>query len=325
MSSNELHFSTARYKIDAFLLNRTYSRAVSFPLTFPFLDFASVKHRIGVLSDPGTTPLWFVRLTHTRLVDLIMDVCGVPQKDSARKACLQVFTRCTAPAPGVLAEFVERPHHQRKRSGSVGQINAPKRVKRADALAHIDAAVESRALPQSAANRLKLFLTAGCSPLPANFIDALDTILLATDKLRVFDAESRVAEPRRLKRYEDIARIVKSLKHLLLSMCTMGIGPLYGSKHESQNGLTSRPLYLALDLGLRQRRKHFHGQLFFQAIVLPDNFFGTTSTETSDQEASQKSVSIVGYGMKVAEGGRYDELVCGIILLPLFKIAFAGA
>lgn len=183
--------------------------------------------------------------------------------------------------------------------------------------AHIDAAVESRDLPKSAANRLKLFLTAGCSPLPADFFDALDTILLATGKLRVFDAENRVADPRRLKRYEDITRIVKSLKHLLLSMSTMGIGPIYGSRNESHIGFASRPLYLALDLGLRQRRKHFHGQLSFQAIVLPGNFFDDTSTETSDQEVNKKLVSIVGHGMKVAEGGRYDELVCGIIIVSI--------
>jgi hypothetical protein len=104
----------------------------------------------------------------------------------------------------------------------------------------IDAAVESKALPKRAAKQLKLFLTAGCSPLPAGFNDALDTILPAMGKF----------------------------------------------------------------------------QLFFQAIVLPGDFFDVTGTDTSDQETNKKSVFIVGIGTKVAEGGRlYDELVCRIILV----------
>jgi hypothetical protein len=56
-------------------------------------------------------------------------------------------------------------------------------------------------------------------------------------------------------------------------------------------------------------------QLFFQAIVLPGDFFDVTGTDTSDQETNKKSVFIVGIGTKVAEGGRQDELVCRIILV----------
>lgn len=271
------------------------------------MDVASEGHRLLINSESVATPLWFLRLTNTRLVDSIMEICAVPQKDSARKACLQIFARVTAPAPGLLAEVVARP--QRKRSSTVSQLLAPKGVERPDPLKHIDVAVESGALPKNTGTRLKLLLMAGCSPLPPNIDDALDAVLLATGKLRTLDAENQVADPRRLKRYEDIARTVKTTKHLVQSMKTIGIGPVLGSKNKPRHDFPSRPLYIALDLGLRQKRKHFHGHLFFQAIVLPDQFFDATNGDASDEYSSKKSASIVWHGTKVAEGGRYDELV----------------
>lgn len=251
-----------------------------------------------------------------------MDVCGVPQKESSKKACLSIFGRYTAPAPGTLSRPTRPP--QRKRSSSISQKGSSDGTEIPDMLAQIEANVKSKVLSSSAAKRLRVFLTSGCSPLPANIDEALDTILVATGKVRSLDAKE--SDPRRLRRYEDvswlrflavimfttltltlilqISKIVKSLKHLVLLMKTMGIGPIVGSKHTAANSLASRPLYLALDLGLRQKRKHYNGQLFFQAIVLPDNFF---DIDTSEQDNTRKS--ILGLGTKVAEGGRYDDLV----------------
>ena len=255
--------------------------------------------------------VWFLRLTHTRLADSIMEVCGIPQKESARKACLQIFTRFAVTAPGMLPKDAGRP--QRNRSSSIGQQSdaSTGATVRPDATSYIDAAVESRTFPETAANRLRLFLSSGCCPLPADIDDALNTILVATGHLRQLDAQNKVADPRRLKRYEDISRIVQSLKNLVLLMKEMGIGPILGSKSEAQGSLINKPMYIALDLGLRQKRKHFNGQIFFQAIVLPDNFFDMAATESNAQDKSQ---SIVGQGTKVAEGGRYDELVCIIVV-----------
>lgn len=271
-------------------------------------DSVSERQTIGTLSEPVMTPLWFFRLTHTRLVDSIMDVCGVPQKESARKACLQMFARCSAPAPGVLYKTVQWP--QRKRASSVSQSNAPNLMERHDVTAQIEAAVKSQILPKSAAKRLEVFLTSGCSPLPANIDEALDAVLVATGKVRLLDDKNRVTDPRRLRRYEEIAKIVKSLKQLVLLTATMGIGPIFGSKSDAVDGIVSRPLYIALDLGLRQKRKHYNGQLFFQAIVLPNNFF---DLDPSEQDTNRKS--ILGLGSKVAEGGRYDDLVRGSFFL----------
>lgn len=235
-----------------------------------------------------------------------MDVCGVPQKDSAKKACLQIFARCSAPAPGMLFKTIQRPQRKRSSSIHISQSHAPNGTEWLDFKTQIEAAVKSQVLPKSAAKRLKVFLASGCSPLPANIVEALDMILFATDKVRLLDGKNQATDPRRLKRYEEIARIVKSLKNLVQLMTSMGIGPVFGSSNEVTSNVASRPLYLALDLGLRQKRKHFNGQLFFQAIVLPDNFF---DTDPSEQDTKNRK-SILGLGSKVAEGGRYDDLVC---------------
>lgn len=256
---------------------------------------------MAMLSDPVTTPLWFFRLTHTRLSDSIMDICGVPQKDAAKKACLQIFARVSAPAPGLLVKSFQRP--QRKRSSSIS--GASNGMDTPDVKGQIEEVVKNGVLPMSAARRLEVFLTSGCSPLPANIDDALEAILVATGKVRLLDAKNQATDPRRLKRYEDIARIVKSLKRLVLLMESMGIGPVVGSKNNATGTVASRPLYIALDLGLRQKRKHFNGQLFFQAIVLPDNFF---DTDPSEEDVNNRK-PILGLGTKVAEGGRYDDLV----------------
>lgn len=272
------------------------------PCTSLFKFTVSEKHVVGLLPETVTTPLWFMRLTHTRLVDSIMDVCGVPQKESAKKACLQIFARSSAPAPGVLFQSTQRPH--RKRSSSVSGTHATSEIDRSDVKSQLESAVKNQILPKATAKRLEVFLESGCSPLPADIDEALNTILSAIGKVKLLDAKNQASDPRRLRRYEDIARIVKSFKNLVLLMRTIGIGPLLGTKKETTNRFGSRPLYVALDLGLRQKRKHYNGNLFFQAIVLPDNFFDTDAT---DQNMNRKSM--VGLGTKVAEGGRYDDLV----------------
>lgn len=249
------------------------------------------------LPEPMTPPLWFFRLTHTRLSDSIMEICGVPPKDSAKKACLQIFARCSAPAPGTLLKSTRPP---RKRSTSISQGGASAESEMSSVNNEIDEAVKNNSLPRSAAKRLEVFLASGCSPLPANIDKALDAILVGTRNVRNLDAKT---DPRRLKRYEDIARIVKSLKHLVVLLNAMGIGPIFESKNAVRDAVASRPLYIALDLGLRQKRKHFNGQLLFQAIVLPYNFFDSTEKDVANRK------SILGLGTKVAEGGRYDDLV----------------
>ena len=67
--------------------------------------------------------------------------------------------------------------------------------------------------------------------------------------------------------------------------------------HTSNSKNISYPAYVSIDLGLRQKRGNFSGGTFFQAILLQDTFF-----EDGDDKAN-------GKGIRIAEGGRYDDLV----------------
>lgn len=53
------------------------------------------------------SPLWYIRLSHTRLADSILDLCGVPVNNDLRRACLYIFSRFVAPAPIKVASRME--------------------------------------------------------------------------------------------------------------------------------------------------------------------------------------------------------------------------
>ena len=71
---------------------------------------------IGNLPFESKSPLWYIRLTHTRLADSILELCGVPSKEPVRRICLHMLSRLTSPPPSCLARFV--PVLRRKRSNS---------------------------------------------------------------------------------------------------------------------------------------------------------------------------------------------------------------
>lgn len=60
------------------------------------------------------------------------------------------------------------------------------------------------------------------------------------------------------------------------------------------NDQLSHPAFIALDIGLRHRRVHYHG-IIYQAILVRDNFF---------EEEKPFSRGYSSKGVRVAEGGR---------------------
>lgn len=127
----------------------------------------------------------------------------------------------------------------------------------------------------------------------------------AIDSMR--EAENGPVDQRRLKRFEDATRSLKSIMDLIKAVEALGLGPLIGIKgNMPYRDADCKPLYIALDLGLRQRRKTYHGGTIFQCIMLPDDFFDQPS---STEEKHDSLISASGRGIKVAEGGNYSELV----------------
>ena len=257
-------------------------------------------------AQPVTSPVWYIRITHTRLSDSIMDLCGVPAKDNVRRLCLQLFTRLTAPTPAYAVPFIVTP--QRKRSKSETSLDAHEEADTSKLDDCVKSLVENHGLPGFAAQRLRIFVLGGCFPLPSRLNEALDCIQNSIARLRLMDMKIK-SDPKRLKRYDDVGRGVTSLRTLDQTMKALGVLPLNEVDTvgiESQQ--LSRPLYICLDLGLRQRRKHFHGQLFFQAFVLQDEMLQGETIKRPGPEAESASFN-TDLGSKVAEGGRYDELV----------------
>jgi hypothetical protein len=111
-------------------------------------------------------------------------------------------------------------------------------------------------------------------------------------------------DPRRLKRFEDIGRSLKQLTSLVQTMHSVGVGPLFGSGPKQKANSVNRPLYVSIDLGLRQRRKHFHGQVYYQCTALTDNYFEQVRSGDEERETNETLLEFSGRGLKIAEGER---------------------
>lgn len=167
-------------------------------------------------------------------------------------------------------------------------------------------AIETHGLPEPCAACLNLFISSGCLPLPADITEAVDAIKTSLSTLRKAQLGNTI-DSRRFRRFEDAGKSLKHLMSLVQLLYSINIGPMFGSKEKAS--LLNRPLYISLDLGLRQRRDHFHGSTLFQCIALKENYFDDFVQGDDEIETNDTILSSTGSGLKIAEGGRYDDLV----------------
>ena len=248
-----------------------------------------------------------MRLTHTKLADSILDLCGVPLKEDLRKQCFQMFTRFCSCSPGEVYCLVNKKSRKYKDKHS--------RSKSMESTCDLDSCIENLTsnhnLPPESASRLRTFLS-GCLPLTCKIENCLNSFQASTNKLKAIDIQ-REMDSKRSRRYADIAKHIGLLRRLIQAMRAMGILPLIdvlaANKTKSPQGdsRVSLPVFISIDFGLRQRRRHMHGQIFFQAVILPEDYFiDVIDTNFEDNETL---LSAQGVGVKVAEGGRFDDLV----------------
>lgn len=264
-------------------------------LIVPFRFAASP---VGNLPFEARSPIWYLRLTHTRLSDSILELCGVPAKESIRRVCLHMLSRLTSPPPSILVSSL-RPSVRRKRSNSC-QLDATAGETLEKFLSDL---VSTHDLRADATDNLRAFFKC-CMPLPGDANAAMEQILEAVSKLRPTEAPD--ADRRRLVR--DISKHAKHLSGLFNLLASIGITSHLGSGKKQKIGALNQPLFISVDLGLRQRRKHYHGQVLFQCIALPDDYFDQTAAIVDVHETNDMILS-AGRGFKIAEGGRYDDLV----------------
>ena len=124
------------------------------------------------------SPMWYVRLGHTRLSDAILELCGVPHKDTLRRFCLRMFTKFTAPAPSLMSEKASKAG----RLATRGVL--PRRTRLLASLEHsLNEATDNHGLPIQAAGRLRAFLEQ-CLPLPHNAADAINSLVKAIANIK---------------------------------------------------------------------------------------------------------------------------------------------
>jgi len=233
-----------------------------------------------------TPPLFYIKLNHTRMAELILDICHVPSKESTRRACFHLLN-LSACTPFQAMASIESMKFNKDDKGSAKK----------DLDAHLENAINRYGLPEDSAARLRVFLE-GCLPLSWKLLEALSAIEVSIKRLHVSEAR-QVKDPRRLKKYEDIAKCLHSLRNLnfaLESMKILSHLPTVDSHTESDR--LHLPIYISIDLGLRPRRR-LHGPFIFQSVILPCNCF--------DSNAEKTVVS--SQGGVIADGGRYDDLV----------------
>lgn len=244
------------------------------------------------------TPMWYIRLTHTRLADAILEVCGVKDEPTKRH-CLRLFTDLMAPTPVSLVQYLDPP--RRKRSNSHDSERTTKKERLEISLS------DTEGLSKDSVSKLRSFVTK-CMPFPVNITDAIHVLKGAIVAMGQ-NADDRETETRAIKRFEEIGKIVKHLECLTTTMKSVGMTPLIDSPNMERDAGVNRPLFISLDLGLTQKRKHFHGQTFFQCIAIPSNYFDQNQSIGMDYDSNDKILSAAGRGIKIAEGGRYDDLV----------------
>jgi len=238
------------------------------------------------------SPIWYLRLNHTKLADAILELCGIPPKETLRRVCLHILTRFVAPAPHRVAAFL--PGLAKTKTDTVDHLKQLER--------HLAEAVANHGLPFPAKEKFGVFIQC-CFPLPPDIWESIECLKKAIAKIRSLDG-SKKEEPRRKKRFEDAVDSLKSVRDLIQVLHDLHVVPILGSEATRESPV-SLPLFVSLDLGLRQRRKHVHGGLIFQCIVLPNNFF----VHLNSAEHNEVLTSSSGKGIKVAEGGDYSQLV----------------
>ncbi|GKY90546.1 hypothetical protein MPSEU_000028300 [Mayamaea pseudoterrestris] len=241
-----------------------------------------VYQAIRALPDFGGT--WMIRVNHTRLTDALLDLCGVSSREQTRQAALSILARFASPLPVLLTK-----------EASVKDFNNFR-----DALNSVlKEAVSDHYLLKQAAEALRHFIES-IYPLPCDVRKAIDKLKTGIAAIKSYGVG---IDSRRGRRFEDAAKSLRCIRDLMNILMLINDDPVLpmqcdSSRHESM----SRSPFFSLDIGLRQRRKHYHGGIVYQCIVFP------TMNDITMEDCNESLLSS-GKGIKVAEGGNYSDLV----------------
>jgi len=195
-------------------------------------------------------PVWFLRLSSSRLSDAILDLLFVPNSETMRESIRSIFTTCTACPP------IELNNQQR----NSGKYKKKAREIKANLLEFLDRQLSIHEnLPTETAERVRSFVSNGSLPYPMHANKALDIILDSASKLHKKDMNSGNNEVKRLSEncFREVTRCINQLRQLLKALEALGVTPTISRNEKVDvNGSLSPPAYISIDLGLRQKRQH---------------------------------------------------------------------
>jgi histidyl-tRNA synthetase len=244
------------------------------------------------LKDDATIPVWYLKLTNTRLSDAILDICGI-KGETLRSQCLHMISDLSVPSPSLLFDSIDG--QRRKRSMSRGDSGLRSRAERLEEF--LVEAKGHHGLSHSAAKKFRGFLR-DCLPLPSSINEAIGILRDTMERMAM--SNDHQDDARVLRRFEDATRFIRHLERLMSLLDAIGFSSRDYLSSSMSDCPVYRPLFLCLDLGMRQKRKQYHGGLFFQAIAIPSN----PLSQDRDKIVNSFAVN----GLKIVEGGRYDDM-----------------
>ena len=261
-----------------------------------------------LLAVAGSTT-WVLRVTNTRILDMILDLCGVPQDDNVRKACAKLFTLLTACGPKKWMQnitedtFKGAKRLSRQKSAPLSTSHAAFANEKVEELAKLfqfDSEVTSR---------LMLFFKEAPLPFSHVGLDALDSIVECSKRVATHCLDpGRGTKKRGTKKrlFGGIVDCCECLKKTLLAVEDFTDAPSFGLGQGGggKDCELSAPAYVCVDLGLRQKQRHLHGGFLFNCVFLEKSVFLANNSGATDELVGGENG-----GIKFAEGGRFDELV----------------
>ena len=223
---------------------------------------------------------WFLRITHTRITEAFLEICGLPRDTTIRRAYLRFLSTFLSPVE----------------SGSV--VPNSVRGKTLDEL--ISDSLLTYKVSDDVHAKMKTFIGFFEGPLSKNISTALDEVQYAFSKMKVLEIEIE-KRPKLVKAYDMATKGIRSIRRLVSALNDIGI---FGVSEDGSNNSISRgnPAFTQLDF-FEQKQKHIHGGIYFQGIFFP---LQEASAALSVHNSLQKQLH--EEGIKFVEGGRFDGM-----------------
>jgi len=233
---------------------------------------------------------WGLKLTNTLLSDSLLTLCCVGEESNVRKSVLKLLSYTASTHKAYENVSIAKGSNPKQKKG--GLANSV----RNDILCKIEELEDQtnlNPLSHESAERLRVLFEGNLLPLAEDPDAALRSIEESAYRVKKsYERGGEVAPKKVVKALQRCKVCIQNLQKLLV-LCKMGGVDLSG---RSDSGENFSPSVVTFDLGMRQKEKHYDGGLYYQSVLF--------------SSSRKKSLNVCfNEGLRVCEGGRYDDLV----------------